>query len=163
MNRGKQQILFNYLPGKTFDFERVATIARVRGVRGTPQTELNAAVLLHKIFEDVRAWSEEFRPALRDDIVNDPRRFVLLDPVEVQAEMFPKVFWCQNQRSCGRVFDYTNSDSLPRRTCTACGNGQLNQLRFIKIHRCGSIQPLLPPACPQCRSSQNMGLDTRGS
>jgi len=163
MNRGKQQILFNYLPGKTFDFERVATIARVRSVRGNPQTELNVTVLLRKIFEDVRAWSEEFRPALRDDIMNDPRRFVLLDPAEVQAEMFPKVFWCQNQRSCGRVFDYTNSDSLPRRSCSGCGNGQLIQLRFIKIHRCGSIQPLLPPPCPQCRSSQNMGLDTRGS
>lgn len=162
MNRGKQQILFNYLPGKTFDFER-ATIARVKGVRGVPQTDLNSSVLLHKIYEDVRAWSEEFRPALRDQVVNDPRRFVLLDPLEVQAEMFPRVFWCQNQRSCGLVFDFTNSDSLPRRVCSACGNGQLIQLRFIKIHRCGAIQPLLPPACQRCRSARNMGLDTRGS
>src|SRR5947209_8616066 len=100
MSRGKQQVLLNYLPGKTFDFERIATIAQVRSIRGTPQTHLNTTVLLRKVTEDAAAWPEELRPALRDDVLADPRRFVLLDPKGVQADLFPRVFWCQN-RGCG--------------------------------------------------------------
>ena len=41
MNRGKQQILFNYLPGRTFDFEKVATIARIEKIRGKPRNDLS--------------------------------------------------------------------------------------------------------------------------
>lgn len=162
MSRGKQQVLFNYLPGKTFDFERIATIARVRSIRGIPRTDLNTTVLLRKVAEDARAWALDLRPTLRDDVLRDPGRFVLLDPNEVQAEMFPKVFWCQN-RQCGRVFDYSQSDALPQGTCRICRTGQLIQLRFVKIHRCGALQPLLPPSCQQCRTSNQMALGTRGS
>ena len=76
--------------------------------------------------------------------------------------MYPKVFWCQN-RKCGRVFDYTNSDGLPRETCRECNQGKLVQLRFVKIHRCGSLQPLRPPFCRQCNSTNHMALDSRAS
>lgn len=162
MNRGKQQVLFNYLPGKTFDFERIATIARVKSIRGSPRTDLNLAVLLRKVADDARAWKPEFRPALGDDVLRNPGRFVLLDPVEVQAEMFPKVFWCQN-RQCGRVFDYSQREVPARGTCRVCRSGELVQLRFIKIHRCGALQPLLPPTCQRCRASNSMALDLRGS
>jgi hypothetical protein len=162
MSRGKQQVLFNYLPGKTFDFERIATIARVRNIRGITRTNLNATVLLRKIAEDAYAWDPEFRPALRDDILRDTGQFVLLNPIEVQAEMFPKVFWCQN-RQCGRVFDYSQSDALPRGTCRVCRAGQLIQLRFVRIHRCGSLQPLVPPLCRRCKTVNQVALDTRGS
>lgn len=162
MSRGKQQILFNYLPGKTFDFERVATIARVTNIRGRQRTDLNAAVLLGKVAEDARAWEPDLRLGLRDDILRDPGRFVLLDPNDVQAEMFPKVFWCQN-RQCGRIFDYSQRDVLPQSTCRVCRTGQLMQLRFVKIHRCGALQPMLPPVCQQCHTSNQMALDSRGS
>jgi hypothetical protein len=162
MNRGKQQILFNYLPGKTFAFERVATIAKVINVRGFPRTDINTSVLLRKVAEEVRAWQLDFRPTLRDEILRDNSRFVLLDPQNVQAEMFPKVFWCQN-RNCGRVFDYSENDLIPQKTCQVCRQGDLTQLRFVKIHRCGALQPLRPPICPGCRSANQMALDTRGS
>ncbi len=87
---------------------------------------------------------------------------MLIDPQSVQAEMFPKVFWCQNQ-ACGRVLDYSGRDSLPPRKCPTCNQGDLVQLRFIKIHRCGSLQPLRPPTCSKCHSSNHMALETRGS
>lgn len=161
MTRGKQQVLFNYLPNRTFDFERVAAIARVTGIRGDPRTDLNAPVLLRRVEEEARAWQEEFRPALRDDVFQQADRFVLLDPRSVQADLFPKVLWCQSA-GCGRVFDMRHRDVLPQR-CNACQEGQLVQLRFIKIHRCGALQPLLPPACPQCHAASHMALDTRGS
>jgi len=161
MYRGKQQVLFNYLPNRTFDFERVGAIARVVGVRGDPRTDLNALVLLSRIADEARAWQEEFRPALRDDIFRQPDRFVLLDPRCVQSELFPKVLWCQNSE-CGRVFDFRHRDSLPNQ-CPSCHQGRLVQLRFVKIHRCGALQPLLPPRCQQCHTSNHMSLDTRSS
>lgn len=161
MTRGKQQVLFNYLPNRTFDFERVAAIARVTGIRGDPRTDLNAPVLLRRIAEEVSAWQEDFRPTLRDDVFRQTDRFVLLDPRSVQAELFPKVLWCQN-RGCGHVLDARHRDTLPRR-CPACRQGQLVQLRFVKIHRCGALQPLVPPSCQRCHVATNMALDTRGS
>lgn len=161
MTRGKQQVLFNYLPNRTCDFERVAAIARVVGIRGDPRTDLNAPVLLRRIAEEASAWQEDLRPALRDDVFRQADRFVLLDPRTVQTELFPKVLWCQN-RGCGRVFDFRHRDFLPHQ-CPSCHQGQLVQLRFVRIHRCGALQPLLPPSCGRCHASNHMALDTRGS
>lgn len=162
MSRGKQQVLYNYLPGKTFDFERVATIARATSIRGVLRNDLNASILLQKVEESASSWNEFFRPALSDEILNDIERFVLLDPKGVQAELFPKVFWCQN-RLCGRVFDFSQNDRLPNKLCNACHTGNLIQLRFVKIHRCGELKPLLPPQCQRCKTANHMALDTRGS
>lgn len=161
MTRGKQQVLFNYLPGRTFDFEHIGAIARVKEIRGAPRNDLNSELLLRRIAESARAWDEAYRPGLRDDVLNDPSRFVFIDPAEVQAEIFPKVLWCQN-RSCGRVTDFSRKDTMPV-SCTACNTGILVQLRFVKIHRCGALEPLLPPRCPQCGSANHLLLDTRGS
>lgn len=157
--KGKQQILLRFLPGKTFDFPG-ATIARVRSIRGFPQTDLNAQIVLRRVWEDARAWPEEFRFALRDDVLRDPSRFVLLDPQDAQAELFPRVFWCDN-RACGLVFDFTQRSVPTSSMCPTCRTGKLQQLRFVKIHRCGALQPLVPPRC-DCGTS-SIALDTRGS
>ena len=160
MTRGKQQILLNYLPGRTFDFER-GPIARVKNIRGFPQSELNEAIVVEKIARQARAWSSEHRPALGDHVLDDPSRFVLLDPVEVEAEMFPNVFWCQNGQ-CGRVTGARQEGHPQSRKCSGCRSGSLNQLRFVRVHRCGSIEPLVPPACSRC-GGQDVSLSTRDS
>jgi hypothetical protein len=162
MYRGKQQILFNYLPGRTFDFERIGAIAKVENVRGVVCTSLNSNVVLQRIAHEARAWDEQFRPALRDATLRDAGRFVLLDPKEVEATFFPKVLWCQR---CGQVFDISHWEYFQRnpRHCPECGESTLVQMRFVKVHRCGSIQPLLPPRCDQCHTDRNMALETRGS
>ena len=162
MSRGKQQIIFNYLPGRTIDFERVATIAKISNVRGDQRTNLNLVHLLRKVREEARAWQPDFRPVLRDDVLNDPNRFVLINPQSLQAELFPKVFWCQNI-SCGRVFDYSDKNIIPKKRCPACDTGKLIQLRFVRIHRCGSIKALTPTECKNCKSNNYIALDTRGS
>jgi hypothetical protein len=156
-------VLTNYLPGKTFDFEKVATISRVTDIRGVQKDkDLDLSVMLPTIADDARAWLPDYRKILRDDVLVDPSRFVLLDPNSVQAEMFPKVFWCQNPR-CNRVFDYGHSERLPERICSACKTGRLAQLRFVQIHQCGAIEPLIPPRCDRCHKNNKMALDTRGS
>ena len=160
MTRGKQQILLNYLPGKTFDFER-GPIARVKHIRGFPQSDLNETIVVEKIARQARAWSSEHRPALGDHVLDDPGRFVLLDPVEVEAEMFPDVFWCQNGQ-CGRVVGGRQQGQPQSRECPACRSGSLAQLRFVRVHRCGAIEPLVPPRCSRCES-QDVSLSTRDS
>jgi len=161
MRRSKQQIMHRFLPGRTFDFERAATIARVQNIRGNSRTDFNLNIVLRKIQAQAIAWESEYRPGLRDDVLRDPGSFVLLDPVEVRADLFPRVFWCQN-RSCGRIISQDSQDNLTRR-CRQCRLDSLVQLRFIKVHRCGELQPLLPPQCNRCKDSRNMALDTRAS
>jgi hypothetical protein len=160
MTRGKQQILFNYLPGRTFDFDKNATIARVTKIKGVVRTDLNAQLILNKISEDARAWQPEFRPALRDEILRDSSRFVLLEPSAVSAAIFPRVFWCQNNH-CGRIVDAEKFETLPSK-CPECQNGYLVQLRFVRIHRCGALDPVTPPFCKSCKTSRFVSLDTRG-
>ena len=163
MTRGKNQILYNYLPERTIEFPKGAAIARITQILGTTPQDLNHDAVVRRIATEARAWREEWRPALRDQVLNDPNRFELLDPESARAELFPKVFWCQN-RACGRVFDYSSSDRAPRTTCTRCNNGQLVQMRFVKIHNCGHLEPLAAPRCDNCNTGTNqMALDTRGS
>lgn len=160
MRRSKQQILLRFLPGRTFDFERIATIARVASIRGVLSTDLNLGIVVNRVRKAARLWDEDYRPAIKDNILDDASKFVLLDPQEVRAEFFPKVFWCQN-RTCGRVFNYESQDSFPAQ-CRYC-RGSLVQLRFVKVHRCGELKPLLPPFCSRCKTNSQMALDTRGS
>lgn len=161
MNRGKQQIMFRYLPNNTFDFEGIASIARISTVSGEQRTNLNLSIILRRITEEAYAWQEVYRPALRNDVLRQVDRFVLIDPTSAHAELYPKVLWCQNS-SCGAVFDYQTRDTMPT-TCPTCRQGKLIQLRFIRIHRCGALKPLLPPMCRNCGTSQHMCLDTRKS
>src|SRR6266571_4190403 len=112
MQRGKRQVLFNYLPGKTFDFAKTGTIARVSAIRGVVRTDLNMRIVLRKVAAAARAWAPDARPVLRDEVLSDPGRFILLDPRSLQAEMFPRVFWCDN-RLCGRIQDFSGREGLP--------------------------------------------------
>jgi hypothetical protein len=160
MSRGKQQILFNYLPERTFDFEKLALIAQVTKISGVVRTDLNSSLLLRKISAEVTAWKSEFRPAFRDEILSDTSRFVFLEPMAVSARMFPRLLWCQSG-TCGRLVDAKNFENLPHK-CPTCNTGKLIQVRFVKIHRCGALEPLNPPFCSKCKSSWNISLDTRG-
>lgn len=161
MRRGKQQVLLHYLPGRSFDVERASAIARVVSISGAPRTDLSADMVLSRIKEEVGAWQEQFRPGLRDDVLT-PTDTVLVDPQHVEAELFPRVFWCQN-RTCGAVHDFTGQERLPNSVCRTCRSGRLIQLRWIRVHRCGDLQPLLPRPCTRCGRTDRFSLSLRGS
>lgn len=161
IERGKQQILFSYLPGRVFDFKK-SVFARVEKVRGQPDLKLNHSLIVRKIAEHASAWGEELRPALRNEILSDDSRFIIVNPSHVSSEIFPLVFRCSNNR-CNKVFDYSRNNQVPRsRTCPQCNSGRLDQLRFIKVHQCGNIEPLTPWACQSCHSN-DIALDFRNS
>jgi hypothetical protein len=158
MSRGKQQVLLNYLPGKTFDFEKIGTIARVEHIRGIPTRDLNARLILSAISDEVQPWNEAFRPVFAD-MQNAGDRFVLVEPRSVDSAMFPLVFWCQNPQ-CGNVIE-TQSSVPASEACPRCRMGRLVQMRFVKVHRCGALEPLRAPFCT-CASRPRLALDTRG-
>lgn len=162
MNRGKRQILFGFLPEKTFDFEKVDLFARVSNIRGLQRTDLNMDLVVHKIRSEARSWDQDYRPFLRDDVLTDSSRFVLIDPATVEADLYPQVFWCTN-KNCGRVIRYTDGDALPPRVCPECGQGSVRQLRWIRIHRCGAMMEMIPPRCSNCHTDSHIALDLRDS
>ncbi len=161
MNRGKQQVLINYLPERTFDFEKIGTIARIHRVRGFPRSDLNIALVLRSVQDQLDAWQQAYRPVLQD-VTTLADRFVLLEPRGADASMFPLVFWCQSS-NCGHVI--VRRDDPPRSAdCLRCNSqGSLRQMRFVKVHRCGAIESLAPPSCERCHHSRDMALSTRGS
>lgn len=162
MTRGKNQVLFNYLPERTIEFPKGAAIARVTEVDGREPTEINLQAVVRRVAKEARAWDESERPGLTDSFLSTVSNFQLVSPESASSELFPRVFWCQN-RACGRVFDYQNANDPPRAMCRACGTGLLVQMRFVTVHKCGFIGPLTPPNCERCNSRRDMALDTRGS
>lgn len=161
MSRGKQQVLLGYLPERTFDFQKIGTIAKVDRIRGFPRSDLNLSLILRAIQDRLNAWQPAFRPVLHD-ITKAQDKFILLEPSAVDTSMYPLVFWCQSQ-NCGHVL--VCRDNLPRSaTCPKCrSQNALQQMRFVKVHRCGALEPLVPPPCSGCHRTSDMALSTRGS
>ena len=127
LTRGKQQVLFNYLPEDTFDFGKLGVLAKVTELSGIESKELNLNLVLQTIQYYASAWSEELAPIFRPPSFDN---FVLLEPRKVYADTFPKVFWCQ-ESTCHRIYDYTDRDELPsQKTCKSCQKGTLIQLRW---------------------------------
>ena len=91
MTRGKQQVMFNYLPGKVFDFEKASEFAKVSFIRGEPNVELNLDLILTSIQNHVSAWDEDMRPVLNNALTRKQNQFVLIEPRSVVSEMFPLV------------------------------------------------------------------------
>lgn len=162
MSRGKNQVLYGLLPERTVDFGRGVAIARIVSLDGIVPGEISKEAVIRRIASEVRAWREEWRPALRNTTLADPSRFELVDPETARCDLFPLVFWCRNP-GCERVLDYTDAGRLPPRTCPECGTGQLVQLRFVRIHKCGALLPLRPPSCSCGAGNNRMALDTRES
>lgn len=157
---GKQQVLFQYLPGKVFD-HREGAVARVTSINGTERSDVSRELLLQSIRDHALAWPRDQRPSLPDAYLSDVSQFVFVEPDEVASELFPLVFWCQNA-SCGHAREYT-PDRLPPSMCPRCKKGKFIQLPFVLLHECGRLVQWSPPACPTCHSRSSMALQRRGS
>lgn len=165
MQRGKQQVLFNYLPGMTFDYSGESITAKVISIRGDPETSISLGLVLGSIRNYVRSWRPEFRPTLSDNCIEgNQEKFVLINPRRVESTIFPRIFYCSNPE-CGRIYKWTESSHIPTSSrCKWCNHGTLKQIRWIKVHRCGAMNPLEPPyRCNNCGSSAHWALDTKGS
>src|SRR5579862_637703 len=102
MTRGKQQVLYQFLPGKLFDHSDGA-IARVESVYGRERDDVCPELLLDAIKHDAIAWDVAMRPNLPDRYLDDASQFAFIEPHEVVAKMYPLVFRCPNV-GCEYVF-----------------------------------------------------------
>lgn len=163
MRRGRQQILFSFLPGKTFDHESGQAICRVTRFRADEDTRLNKRYVLDRVGWLLNQWPEDRRRGFPNPY-RFPDRYVLATPTAVESEIFPLLFECTNP-ACRRVALYQSvsqaSNVNPDLRCQTCGSG-LIQLHHVLIHQCGHIRPFITARCPQ-HGYDHMWLDTRGS
>src|ERR1700676_534353 len=155
--RGKQQILYNYLPGRIIDFGNTAAFAKIRSVSGDRYDLVNKQVLINKIKQQGRAWDESFRPGLEDRVFEDLSVFAIINPKGVKADLYPLVFWCENS-DCNHLVDYSRQGAPNDNTCPSCKKKSLIQFRFIKAHQCGYLEEIKPPKCGKCHSDKYVSV-----
>jgi hypothetical protein len=158
MRRGKSQVLYNYLPGNTFDYDNDEGIYIVKDFnnRKLEPEELNKKYITGKITQYLDQWSEEMSEFAD---VHSPHSYYFCRVSSVVSAMYPLVFQCVNDH-CRRVYSFRSVDGMFH-TCSHCGRG-LRQLHYIAYHSCGEIRPLYVPKCPT-HAMKSIVLETKNS
>jgi hypothetical protein len=156
MRRKKSQVLFNFLPGDTFDHSDNGVIARTSGLEGTDEgtEDLPKHYVLDRIRPQTDDWDRapEFR-------ASDVR---FLEPDSVNFEIFPQNFRCSR---CGCVTQISREDLRDDEytpACEACGKWfrDTEQQQLVAICKCGRLESLeVPSHCPD----EGLKLHRRGS
>lgn len=167
MKRGKAQVLFNYLPGNTFDYTGQDSIHRVREIDASARRDFNEQYLGRRVLNIVKRWRQAGRGSDLGE-VGFPRHkenFQFLEPREVGTEIFPLLFRCT---TCERLHTYRSADELSTYNSElqckhdSC-DGEIQQHQFVFIHECGNIETPRPGKCNQCNSYDDWKFESYGS
>lgn len=164
MRRGKSQVLFNYLPGNTFDYTGGSGIHKVESIDGVERSDLNIEYLGQQVLNKIHAWREGNGYGAIG-FPEYPDSFQIVEPREVETSLFPLMFRCT---TCERIHSYDDTDELARynRTldCTHsnCG-GELQQHQFVFVHECGEIRTPNPERCDGCGNYDHWKFESYGS
>ncbi len=152
------QILFEYLPEKTFDYEHGQSICKVNDIEYDEVRDVGASYILRRVDRFLRQWPENMRRFYPP--TNNTLRYVFARPNKVISEVFPLVFRCTN-KACMRTYSYNISEleHRPKTKCPVC-KSRLIQLQHVLIHGCGNIEPLWIPSCP-IHGKDHIMLDNR--
>lgn len=144
MTRGLGQVLFNYLPDATLDYDRGSCICKVAEVRVAAIDGIDTRRILDEIRTYVGRWGDRVRG------LPDTRRqelFLFGTPEEVIFNVYPLVFECRN---CRAAASFPNEQQFLARSrnprCRWCG-GKLTQLYHVLVHECGNLKSLWVPQC----------------
>jgi hypothetical protein len=173
MGRGKAQVLFNHLPGSTFDYDRGFGIHRVASIQGEVDDNLDRQYIGDQIVRRVRQWNQADNSLGTTGFPEHQSLFTPLKPTKVKTEFFPLLLSCEE---CGRAHFYQSSNQLAyRNDALECEEsdceGTLSQEQFVGYHECGAIESLAPsqdsdphqkPGRCSC-GSKRWRLDTKGS
>lgn len=164
MTRGLGQVLFNYLPDATFDYDRGSCICKVAEVLidTSKGEELDKHRLLNEIRDYVKKW--EGRSNIRAEDTHRPGLFAFGTPEKVYFNVYPLTFECRN---CRAAFSYNREEEFlsnsDNHKCRWCG-GRLNQIYHVLVHQCGNIKSLWVPKCPNHGNKPSrVKLDFQGS
>ena len=183
MQRGVSQLLFNYLPYRTVDWEDGMAIVQLGDVRfSTIWGEERKATLLKEIKEYLERWilrGGRVDSTFPADPADEYDRFTIGSPASIDASVLPAGLICQH---CGQlIFEkkYQRDASL---RCPNCGGCRIHQIPFVFVHGCGelvAIQEWLPAIkkageggglpeitkhpirCAQCKSGANLYIPGR--
>lgn len=181
MQRGVSQLLFNYLPQRTVDWEDGQAIVQLGTVRlSASWDEDRKTVLLKEVAELFDRWRAKGGTIDRE--FPDPRqmseRYTIGLPNVITASVMSSALICQD---CGQlIFTKKRSDSSSPLVCTYCEKPRVRQVPFVFVHGCGDLIPIteylpftkqnsegaleainLPLRCPQCNSSANLYMPGR--
>lgn len=160
MDRGRIQVLFHFLPGKTFDWEKGIAICKVSEIEGTENKTISKKYVLEEAAKVIGGWPQERRRFFPDFKNTDS--YILVEPERVIADVFPLLFEC---KGCKRVKQFTSAQDFRNQGntlgCKKCGQAMI-QIHHVLVHECGEIAPLYVPSCP-LHGKDDMMLDDRGS
>jgi len=163
MERGKAQVLFNYLPGNTFDYTGKSGIHRVEGVNVVERSDLDVGYIGRQVLNKVNAWRSGDHGAVGFPQYADS--FQLVEPREVTTSIFPLLFRCT---TCERIHSYQDTGELANYNrslrCNHSGcSGSIQQHQFVFVHECGAIRSPYPGQCSRCNSYDDWTFETYGS
>ncbi|MFW9996435.1 MAG: hypothetical protein ACFFD4_30610, partial [Candidatus Odinarchaeota archaeon] len=166
MARGLGQVMFNYLPEATLDYDRGSCICKVAEVR--IDQEAASRIDRNRILEDIRSYVSKWEgnSELKKEATFKSSLFAFGEPDEILFNIYPLVFEC---RKCRAAFSFRNEAQFlkdPKNyRCKWCG-GRLGQIYHVLVHRCGEMKQLWVPKCdnPIHKGTQTrVMLDYRGS
>ncbi len=148
MTRGASQLLFNYLPGRTVDWEDGLAIVRLGAVRLSSVWEAQrTTVLLNEVAQLLARWRAQGGTVDPDlpDFQNEQQRFSVGLPEAIEATVLETAFLCQScstlsfprRRDLARTQDLRNA-----LTCPSCGRRTLRQFGQVFVHGCGELVPV---------------------
>ncbi len=161
MQRSRHQILYQFLPGNTFDYSDKRGIWQVNRIETTDASgQVDQEYIVDRVFARAKNWAG----GEVGFTSNRPSHYDFASPEEVRARPFPTTFYCT---SCHKVHGYYSADDLSGKNqslkCQKSGcNGDLEQYQFVSVHSCGEIRRLYPQKCPT-HGDQHMVLDTQDS
>ncbi|AEN07746.1 hypothetical protein Halar_0504 (plasmid) [halophilic archaeon DL31] len=161
MQRSRHQILYQFLPGNTFDYSDKRGIWQVNRLETNDASgQVDREYIVDRVFARAKNWDggEEGFTSSKSG------HYDFAAPEEVRARPFPTTFYCT---SCQKAHGYYSADDLSGKNqslkCQRSGcNGDLKQYQFVSVHSCGEIRRLYPQKCPD-HGDKHIVLDTQDS
>ena len=143
MQRGVSQLLFNYLPYRTVDWEDGLAIVQLGNVRfSTIWDEDRKTTLLHEIAESFDRW--KLRGGTVDDSAfpdprREPERYTVGAPESIDATVLQAALICQR---CGQLIFEKKTHKQEQSICPHCESRRIHQIPFVFVHGCGELVPI---------------------
>lgn len=151
MRRGRLQSLYRYMPDQTYNWEK-----GLGSFRGTHDVDARPLDIPNEwVQRDLLRLLRGYAiPAIRGQTFIHRGEYDLLEPIRLRGEFYPRVFQCPDPQ-CGAVIEA--KDESPDRVRCPLDGQRMSQLAFVEYHRCGHLEGLTPPACPNgCRQSMQL-------
>jgi hypothetical protein len=181
MQRGVSQLLFNYLPYRTVDWEDGLAIVQLGNVRfSSIWEEERKSTLLQEMKESFDRWvarGGSVDPTYADPMY-EPERYTVGTPESIEAAVLPAALICQ---SCGQLIFDKKFQRDEKLSCPNCASPRIHQIPFVFVHGCGELVPINkwmpatrknsennnlertnhPIQCPQCGKSTDLYIPGR--